>query len=839
MAAIHDLIEQIADPRLRDRIGAEWSNVAKNKKFGLVFEDHLPELLPLYNMKPQRGDLVSTQEYNFKDIWKVIDVKGDKAVCSKASDQTHPSDSENRSPSKEFLVSELLVVKEFGEPIFPSLSYIDSVANSDKNSQWHTLIEADNYHALQMLDYLYAGQVDCIYIDPPYNTGAKDWKYNNDYVDSNDGWRHSKWLAFMNKRLELAKRLLNPINSVLVVAIDDNELFSLGLLLDEIFNGCDRQIIDITINPKGKARDGRLSQVDEYLIVVYLGEAVALPESCDTKNTELRWPYLRRSDVESARGTKKGGVRQFYPIYVDKTTGRIKLLGEPLTPEQDLSEAPDIDGCEKVFPIRDDGKHMNWGLTTPSLQKALDQDFVRVAKSKNTNQSYNIQYVTAPSIEKIKQGLYVVSGTRPDGSKIVVIPEGKEIRATTSWKKNTYDANAYGSKLIGGILNDEKFSFPKSLYAVFDTLKVFLGKNKEALIVDFFAGSGTTLHATNLLNAIDNGNRRCILVTNNEVSVAESELLSSKGMTPNDMEWQEKGICRSITWPRNKNSILGRKEDGTSISGEYLTGKTVEMHRKRKFNHISFITSDSLNTPVKKKQLVGLIEGLPQSLVKKEPCPYIISDKYTSSIIFDIDSENEYLESLDGQEHITEFYIVAESKKRFDSIKERVTELLGPIKIAEEVKRPMSEGFSANLAYFKLDFLDKNSVALGLSFKEIIPLLWLKSGAVGPCPSLVENNHYQNVFAPKDNNFIVLLDETRLGNLNRLLSEREELSHVFIVTDADESFKTLAEEIREIHSSNHPHLQVLQLYRDYLQNFMINKQQDRASRLALIKGSRA
>jgi adenine-specific DNA-methyltransferase len=110
---------------------------------------------------------------------------------------------------KEIVVDDLVVVRRFGEAIFPSLIPMDRVKNGDDNAPWHTLIEADNYHALQLLEYLYAGQVDCIYIDPPYNTGARDWKYNNDYVDVNDRWRHSKWLAFMSRRLKLAKRLLN------------------------------------------------------------------------------------------------------------------------------------------------------------------------------------------------------------------------------------------------------------------------------------------------------------------------------------------------------------------------------------------------------------------------------------------------------------------------------------------------------------------------------------------------------------------------------------------------------------------------------------------------------
>jgi len=160
------------------------------------------------------------------------------------------------------MVDELLVVREFGEPIFPALVPVDAVANGPLDAPWHTLIEADNYHALQLLDYLYAGQVDCIYIDPPYNTGARDWKYNNDYVDGNDGWRHSKWLAFMEKRLKLAKRLLKPDTGVLIVTIDEHEVHHLGMLLEREFPEAYRQMVTIVINQKG-VEQGRLARAED------------------------------------------------------------------------------------------------------------------------------------------------------------------------------------------------------------------------------------------------------------------------------------------------------------------------------------------------------------------------------------------------------------------------------------------------------------------------------------------------------------------------------------------------------------------------------------------------
>ena len=137
---------------------------------------------------------------------------------------------------------------------------------------WHTLIEADNYHALQLLEYLYAGKVDCIYIDPPYNTGAKDWKYNNDYVDGNDAYRHSKWLSFMQRRLQLAKKLLNPADSVLIVTIDEKEYLHLGCLLEELFPSAQIQMVTDVINPGGTNRENEFSRVEEYIFICRFGD---------------------------------------------------------------------------------------------------------------------------------------------------------------------------------------------------------------------------------------------------------------------------------------------------------------------------------------------------------------------------------------------------------------------------------------------------------------------------------------------------------------------------------------------------------------------------------------
>ena len=359
-------------------------------------------------------------------------------------------------------------------------------------------------------------------------------------------------------------------------------------------------------------------------------------------------------------------------------------------------------------------------------------------------------------------------------------------------------------------------------------MSTIVSNNQNALVIDFFAGSGTTLNAINLLNATDGGQRRCILVTNNEVSAEEAETLRGRGRQPGDDEWEVQGICRSVTWPRSKFTILGRRDDSTALPGEYLTGKTVDMEKGRNFTQIGFVDPTTLDTPAKKKQVVALVDGLPQSLVTY-PCSFIVSEDHKASILFDTDAAEDWLEALSEQDHITNFYIVTPTKRMFDGLKAQVNELLGPLLVSEDEKRPMSAGFATNLAYFKLDFLDKDRVALKRAFREILPLLWLKAGAVGARPELKKGEPEPVVFAPENCNFAVLLDEGRPAKLLKTLAKRSGLSHIFIVTDADESFKAMAAEVVETLGGTNPDLQLVQLYRDYLMNFMINKRQDSAT----------
>lgn len=201
MAAINDLIARIQDPELRLRMEKEVKELTKHKKFGLVFENHVPEMTLLYDYPISRGCKVIRKADDDKKLtedilWEVRRVSRGVATCRHTV-----TGEEQQVPCQD-----LICVARNGEPIYPCLKYMDSVQNAPDSDLWHTLIEADNFHALQLLAYLYPQQVDCIYIDPPYNSGATDWKYNNNYVDGNDSYRHSKWLSMIESRLLLAKK---------------------------------------------------------------------------------------------------------------------------------------------------------------------------------------------------------------------------------------------------------------------------------------------------------------------------------------------------------------------------------------------------------------------------------------------------------------------------------------------------------------------------------------------------------------------------------------------------------------------------------------------------------
>lgn len=364
------------------------------------------------------------------------------------------------------------------------------------------LIEGDNYHALSVLNYTHKKSVDVVYIDPPYNTGAKNWRYNNDYVDGDDDWRHSKWVSYMNRRLLLAKKVLKE-KGVLICAIDENEHANLGLLIKQIFTNYVVDCVTVVHNPRG-VQGKNFSYNHEYIYFAYPddgGKYIA-----DSEREEVLERNFRVDGGNSPRSTSK---TMFYPIIIkDK-----KIIGFGDIAKEDFHPSKQTElkknGEYYVWPIDINGAEKKWSFSRNTVDEISDQ---------------------------------LIFKKRKDRYEVYRQKEASPYR--TVWVNSKYDANEYGSKLVNSIV-DTVFPFPKSIYNVLECLSATVGNNKNATILDFFAGSGTTGHAVLELNKQDGGNRKFILCTNNE-----------------------NNICEEVTYERIKRVIKGyTNKKGDKVEG--------------------------------------------------------------------------------------------------------------------------------------------------------------------------------------------------------------------------------------------------------------------------------
>lgn len=374
----------------------------------------------------------------------------------------------------------------------------DRAISAGTDSNTNLIIEGDNYHALSVLNYTHAGKIDAIYADPPYNTGAKNWVYNNDYVDGNDAYRHSKWLSFMEKRLKLAKSLLKE-EGIIVVTIDDYEIATLTLLMNEIF-GEENHLGTIIIknNPQGRSSVSGFQISHEYALFysrsqcAKIGRLPRTQEQIDRYKEQDDFGAFEWRNFRAQYSTESPKMK--YPIFVKKDCSDFRLPKMKWDQERgtyDLIENPDESEIISL-PIDPNGRERTWKWSIETVQSVKDTEMgVRLDKDK------------IPSV-------YYKGRMKDDG----MLPY-------TIWDKSDYSASSMGANLLASMIGANKFDYPKSLYAVIDCLRV-LSNNSSATFLDFFAGSGTTGHAALELNKEDGGNRSFILCTNNENGIAEN-----------------------------------------------------------------------------------------------------------------------------------------------------------------------------------------------------------------------------------------------------------------------------------------------------------------------------
>jgi adenine-specific DNA-methyltransferase len=238
MSRLTDLIARAKakDAELGLELEKEFKALSSRRAFGLNFERHQPEFVELPGRAIRRGDKVRILEprgsTNKGDqrLWRVTRLNKSPSASMASLELLNAEPLEKAEAS----VDDLVVVASVRDHIYPGLVSTGKVSRGG-DKPFHTVINGENFHALEALTFTHRGKIDVIYIDPPYNTGAKDWKYNNDYVDGEDNYRHSKWLAMMERRLKVARQLLNPVGSAMIVAIDEKNTCDLACYLNRLF----------------------------------------------------------------------------------------------------------------------------------------------------------------------------------------------------------------------------------------------------------------------------------------------------------------------------------------------------------------------------------------------------------------------------------------------------------------------------------------------------------------------------------------------------------------------------------------------------------------------------
>lgn len=684
MSRLTDLLraaKQI-DPRLGEDLEAEIRPLQKRLPFGLNFERHAPEAVELAGHKVRKGSKVrvlpprGSTEHGDQRLWRVDATTGDTARVSLLDGSSDETES--------VALDDLILVAEFRDRIYPGLRP-DGTVERGGDKPFHTVINGENFHVLEQLTFTHAGSIDAIYIDPPYNSGARDWKYNNDYVEGDDLYRHSKWLAFMERRLKLAKKLLNPDDSVLIVTIDEKEYLRLGLLLEQTFPEANIQMVSSVINPAGVARGGEFARTDEYIFVVMLGsarpQAVPLGEEWlgrvgSSVKGKLHWNALVRTGTNSRRVDRPN---LFYPIYVDESGERIAAIGDPIPLGQQRSAIDPIPGTRVVWPMKANGEEANWQISPDALREALERGYVRLGRF--TARGMAISYLKSGERKKVEAGLFPVVGHRPDGS--ILVDASKYIAKFlpgTQWSLAAHDASRNGSNLLAALMPDRKFPFPKALYAVEDILRFFVSDKPEAVALDFFAGSGTTAHAVMRLNKQDGGRRQCISVTNNEVSAEEQAHLRMRGARPGDPEWEALGICEYVTKPRLRAAINGVTPAGDLIEGDYKFVDEFPMAEGLDENAAFFTLTYESQWRVSTDRafaaiapMLWLRAGAVGRRIDSISAGWDVADSY--GIINDLDQAADFIAALGRAEGVRIAYIVTDDEGRYQQIANEIPHL--------------------------------------------------------------------------------------------------------------------------------------------------------------------
>ena len=649
------LLAKVDDPALKAAIAGEVARLRDTKQFGLVFERHLPETAKLTNHPIRRGARVQRREQGEQPSGTVTAISSGKATVVWEGSET----------TEQVTVDELVVVARFGDPIYPGLKSLGRIERGG-GKPFHTVMNAENYHALQMLQFTHAGKVDVIYIDPPYNLGG-DLTYNDKRVAKDDAFRHSKWLSFMDRRLRLARELLKPTGAI-IVAIDDTEQSHLRLLMDQIFG--EQNFLASVVWQGGRKNDSRYVSVGHDYMLVYAKSEQTL------RDKEIVWREPKDGVEEALEKAAEIWERTGGDFEKARKAWRSWLKSQKQAGvTTDSVNRYDILEAGTGRPINTYG-NITWPGGGGPTYDILHPDTGLPVKVPNRGWVYSDPARMQQEIEAGRIYFGKDETTIPRG--ISYLDEMDRQVAKSVFERDRKAVNGALRKLLGG----DRFKFPKDSRVLARWIRLATQDRPDAVVLDFFVGSGSTVQAVMELNAADGGRRQCIAVTNNEVDEKQAKKLAKQGLLPGDSDWEQWGIFEYVAKPRIETLVTGKRPDDTTYSDGLDENVEFFELTYQDPNRVARGRSYADIAP-----LLWLLAGATGPRIDDPRDSYAAPDGANYAVLFDPAYVRDLVAHLDDREEVETVFIVTDSIAVFQQAVAELPAHVEPIRLYEAYLR--------------------------------------------------------------------------------------------------------------------------------------------------------
>jgi adenine-specific DNA-methyltransferase len=326
----------------------------------------------------------------------------------------------------------------------------------------------------------------------------------------------------------------------------------------------------------------------------------------------------------------------------------------------------------------------------------LQEGTLRLGRKNESQGSWAVNYLKRAQLEDLQKGVLSRKGVDEQGAGVFEYGENASTKAEpgTIWVRDSHDASIYGSTLLRSMIPGRTFPFPKSLYAVEDSLRFVLADNPDALVIDFFAGSGTTGHALMRLNREDGGNRRFVLVTNNEVSDTEASQMRKSGLAPGDDDWESLGIYQYVTRPRIEAAVSGKTPDGKTLEGEYKFSNEYPMaegfEENVEFLELQYLDPNNVSRGKVFEKIAPLIwmkAGAGKVMLIEERPDFSIAENSNYAILFNLEKWQDFVIAVRGNPVVRHVFVITDSRASYQQVIQELDSDLNTTMLYEDYLR--------------------------------------------------------------------------------------------------------------------------------------------------------